>query len=204
MRTILTSAVVAIIASVATHKGPALYDQLRTAISPPEKVAKATQGKDFWQTPAIEGFGKIHYAEQMQYRPDPAQTYKVVFQIQNSKEAKSDVNKELDKVARTVNLYAASGVPLEQLQFVVAISASATPVVLNNTHYRRNFGVDNPNLALIDKLREAGVVVTVCDQAVAGHQYAFDWVDKRVVHALSSLTTITTLEHQGYVIMPNL
>jgi hypothetical protein len=30
------------------------------------------------------------------------------------------------------------------------------------------------------------------------HEFEYDWVDESVTLALSALTTITTLEHQGY------
>jgi intracellular sulfur oxidation DsrE/DsrF family protein len=46
------------------------------------------------------------------------------------------------------------------------------------------------------------VDVSVCGQAVAEHDFQYDWVDKSVTLALSGLTTVTTLEHQGYDLMP--
>jgi intracellular sulfur oxidation DsrE/DsrF family protein len=59
-----------------------------------------------------------------------------------------------------------------------------------------------PNLDLIRKLRNAGVDVAVCGQAVAEHQDQYAWIAPEVTLALSALTTITTLEHRGYVLMP--
>ena len=78
----------------------------------------------------------------------------------------------------------------------------ATPLALNDAQYRAKFGVANPNLPLIAELRKAGVDVSVCGQAVAEHDFQYDWVDKSVTLALSGLTTVTTLEHQGYDLMP--
>jgi len=37
---------------------------------------------------------------------------------------------------------------------------------------------------------------------VAEHKIAYEWIDSSVTVALSALTTITTLEHQGYHLMP--
>ncbi|KAK0331879.1 hypothetical protein LTR94_027152, partial [Friedmanniomyces endolithicus] len=108
----------------------------------------------------------------------------------------------LDRVARTVNLYVASGVPLKNLKFVAVAYGEATPLVLNDAQYRAKFGVANPNLPLVEQLRKAGVDVSVCAQAVAEHDFQDDWVDKSVTLALSGLTTVTTLEHDGYVLMP--
>lgn len=190
-------AVIASLATVAATKAPAIIDKVSSLTA-----GNATQPEGFWQTPAIAGYGKIHNRPESAFRPHNGEQYNVVFQVQEGHEPKKSVNAELEKVARTVNLYVASGVPLESLKFVVAIAGSATPVVLNNQRYREEFGVDNPNLPLIARLRQAGVIISVCDQAVAGHRYGFDWVDKNVTHALSNLTTITTLEKKGYTLMP--
>ena len=106
------------------------------------------------------------------------------------------------RVARTVNLYASAGVPLNHLKFVAVMYGAATDAALDNEHYRQKYGVDNPNLDLIRKLRNAGVDVAVCGQAAAEHQDQYEWIAPEVTLVLSALTTITTLEHQGYVLMP--
>jgi intracellular sulfur oxidation DsrE/DsrF family protein len=62
--------------------------------------------------------------------------------------------------------------------------------------------VPNPNLPLIAELKKAGVTVAVCGQAVAEHHYSYDSVASDVTLSLSALTTVTTLESQGYVLMP--
>ena len=43
--------------------------------------------------------------------------------------------------------------------------------------------------------------VAVCGQAVAEHEFQYDWVDKAITLSLSALTTVTTLEHQGYSLL---
>jgi intracellular sulfur oxidation DsrE/DsrF family protein len=94
------------------------------------------------------------------------------------------------------------GVPLSHLKFVAVAYAGATPLALNDAAYKEAYGVSNPNLALIASLRKAGVDVAVCAQAVAEHKIAYESIDSSVTVALSALTTITTLEHQGYHLMP--
>ncbi|OON39016.1 hypothetical protein BTJ39_15320 [Izhakiella australiensis] len=190
-------ALIALLTTLVTLKAPAIANKIAALTDERPQLAPG-----FWQTPTIKGYGKIHYLAASEFRPQPDQTYNIVFQVQDGLESRKKVNDELDHVARTVNLYVASGVPLSQLKFVVAIAGTATPVVLNNQRYHQRFGVDNPNLDLIRQLTAAGVKVTVCDQAVAGHRYPFDWVDDHVIHALSNLTTISTLEKQGYVLLP--
>jgi intracellular sulfur oxidation DsrE/DsrF family protein len=108
----------------------------------------------------------------------------------------------LEHVARVVNLYTASGVPLSHLGFVAVIYGQATDAALDSAHYRQKYGVDNPNLGLIRTLRNAGIDVAVCGQKIASLQEQNQWVDPQVTLALSGLTTIASLEHQGYVLVP--
>ncbi|NKZ39081.1 DsrE family protein [Oleiagrimonas citrea] len=156
----------------------------------------------FWKTPTIQGYGKIHYLADAAYQPDPKATYKIVFALTKGAKSPDQVNGSLDHVARAVNLYVAAGVPLDHLKFVAVASGAATPLVLDNAHYRAKFGVDNPNLKLIEELRKAGVDVSVCAQAVAEHHFQYGWVSKHVTLALSGLTTTTVLQQQGYALSP--
>ena len=164
-------------------------------------LAATPQTPQFWQTPVIHGYGKIHILPGAAYQPQAGQTYKVVFSLTKAPKSPGEVNPALDHVARTVNLYASAGVPLDHLKFVAVAAGPATALALDNAHYRSAYGVENPNLPLIAQLKKAGVDVVVCGQAVAEHDYQYDWIDKSVTVALSALTTITTLEHDGYALM---
>ncbi|HTV49593.1 MAG TPA: DsrE family protein [Steroidobacteraceae bacterium] len=156
----------------------------------------------FWQTPALEGAGRMHPLPNAAYRPSPSATYKVVFSLTRAASKPDEVNPGLEHVARAVNLYASAGVPLSHLKFVAILYGPATDAGLDEAHYRQRFSVSNPNLALIGKLRKVGVDVAVCGQAVAEHEYQYDWIAPQVTVALSALTTITVLEQKGYVLMP--
>ncbi len=166
------------------------------------RAATPPRPADFWATPTVAGYGKMHFDAAAQFRPQPGHRYKVVFALTHPSTSPADVNPALDHVARTVNLYAASGVPLSHLKFVAVAYGAATPAVLDDAHYRARFGVANPNLPLIAALRKAGVTVSVCSQAIAEHDFEDDWIAPGVVLSLSGLTTITTLESEGYALMP--
>jgi intracellular sulfur oxidation DsrE/DsrF family protein len=165
-------------------------------------AADSETAPGFWSTPAIQGFGKMHELPKSAYRPEAHKTYKIVFAVTKGVKGAAEVNPSLDRVARTVNLYVASGVPVSQLKFVAIVYGEATPLVLDDAHYREKFGEPNPNLSLIALLRKAGVDVAVCGQAVAEHHIDYAWVDQSVTTALSGLTTVTTLEQSGYALMP--
>jgi intracellular sulfur oxidation DsrE/DsrF family protein len=163
--------------------------------------ADVALAQEFWQTPAVPGVGKMHPLPTAAFQPEKNETYKVVFSVQAGGRT-DEPNPSLDRVARTVNLYASAGVPLSHLKFVAVMYGAATDAALDNEHYRQKYGVDNPNLDLIRKLHNAGVNVAVCGQAAAEHRDHYEWIAPEVTLALSALTTITTLEHEGYVLMP--
>jgi len=174
---------------------------LATLIAAPAAPA-AEEPPGFWTTPAIEGYGKIHPLPQGAYQPDPKQTYRIVFGMTAASKSPEEVNPAIERVARTVNLYASAGVPLNHLKFVAVAYGQATALALNDAQYKAAYGVANPNLPVIARLRKAGVDVAVCGQAVAEHKYQYEWVDPSLTLALAAITTITTLEHQGYNLMP--
>ncbi|HVW71385.1 MAG TPA: DsrE family protein [Steroidobacteraceae bacterium] len=163
-------------------------------------AAPAPEG--FWTTPAIAGYGRIHPLPQAAYKPDPSRTYRIVFAMTAASQKPGEVSPSLERVARTVNLYVSSGVPLSHLRFVAVAYGAATPLALNDAQYEAAYGVSNPNLPLVAALRRAGVDIAVCGQAVAEHGYQYEWIDSSVTVALSALTTLTTLEEQGYHLMP--
>ena len=165
-------------------------------------VASSRAGPEFWTTPAIQGYGRIHDLPDAAYRPDRSRTYKIVFTLTRGAASPDSVNPGLERVARSVNLYAVAGVPLSHLKFVAVAAGEATVLALDDAHYRAKFNTGNPNLALIALLRAAGVDIAVCGQAIAESKLDYTWVDKSVTLAQSALTTVTTLEQQGYALVP--
>ncbi|AUX94367.1 DsrE family protein [Mixta gaviniae] len=175
-------------------QAPQLYDKVTNHLS------NKTEPADFWSTPAIEGYGKIHYVDTPAYNPrnDPSLSNKIVFQLNKNDGDIKDPHLGLERVARVVNLYYAAGIPLKKLDFVVSMNGDAVIAALNNEQFHKAYGIDNPNLKMISELEKAGVKVTVCDQSVAFHHIDREWIDKSVTHTISSGTTVATLQNQGY------
>lgn len=183
---------------------PLLSALLALVLLPFAALAATTpsQPNGFWVTPTIHGAGRIHPMSQAAYQPDRQATYKVVFSLSKAGDKPTEVSPSLDHVARAVNLYANAGVPLSHLKFVAVAAGAATPIMLNDEQYRKKYGVANPNLALIAQLRKAGVDIAVCAQAVAEHDFQYDWIDSSVTVALSGMSTVINLQQQGYALLP--
>ena len=154
--------------------------------------------KDFWQTPGIQGEGPMHPFPEGAYQPSRDQVYKVLFVVEEAADKPEQSNHSLEAVARAYNLFASAGVPADHLKFVVVVSGAATPLVLDDAHYKAQLGVANPNLELVHKLRGAGVDLVVCAQAYLHKKYQPEWINPDVKLALSALTTRAVLQAQGY------
>jgi intracellular sulfur oxidation DsrE/DsrF family protein len=164
-------------------------------------TAGAAAADPVWVNPAIQEFGAVVSLPDSGMQPSKDTDYRVVFNV-TAGGPNEKINPSLDRVARTVNVFASAGVPLSHLHFVAVLHGPATPAVLDNDHYREKFSVDNPNIKLISALQKAGVKVVVCGQALAHNKFPHEWVNKEVEITLSALSDVIILEQQGYVLFP--
>jgi len=72
---------------------------------------------------------------------------------------------------------------------------------LDAAHYKAKFGVEDPNLAVLAKLKKAGVKLFVC-----GQQLAADKVDPKtpavdVAVASEALIVLMTFQNDGYALL---
>jgi len=154
-------------------------------------------------TPVIAHHGAIHPVPDAANRPDPALDYKVVFSVTTANPA-SKANPGLEKVARLINLLGDGGVPADHRHVVPIVHGPATPLVLGAKAYAARFkGAANPDADLLARLKAAGAPVHVCAQALAGSGIATDDVDPNVVIDDSALTTMATLQLEGYALIAN-
>ncbi|HEY4276457.1 MAG TPA: DsrE family protein [Rhizomicrobium sp.] len=132
--------------------------------------------------------------------PDPKLMYKVVFDLAPAAKTPSEINPGLLTVGRFVNTLAKYGVPQEHRKFVVVFHRGSTPAILTNEEYKkRNNGVDNPNIKIMEQLHKAGVDFRVCGQSVT-----FNHIDPKTIQPIVELDlwagiTILNLTARGYV-----
>ena len=132
--------------------------------------------------------------------PDPDLIYKVVFDVVAAAPALGDLNPGLVGAARYLNTLAKYGVPADHRQIAVVLHRGAAEVILDNAAFKtRNDGHDNPNITLIQNMKKAGVDLRVCGQAVLAREMDPETILPEIQVDLWALTTLTTLELQGYV-----
>ena len=100
--------------------------------------------------------------------PDPKTDYKVVFADGQDAKNPGDVNPMLPTIATYVNTLGKYGVPAEHRHIVIMFH-QRTPdidIVMSNEAYKERYNRDNPNIAIIHALKQAGVDIRVCGQGL--------------------------------------
>jgi len=152
----------------------------------------------------IPSYGKMAPIAGYAVQPDPKLEYKVLFSVSGASSAPDKVNGSLERVARFVNILGAGGVRPKPGDLVVIVYAGATPIIAQDKVYEaKTKEAKNPNVALIKELQDAGVTVAVCGQAMAGWEIKPDEVLPGVRVDASAITTIATLQLQGWAYLPD-
>ncbi|MBS1508251.1 MAG: DsrE family protein [Bacteroidetes bacterium] len=151
--------------------------------------------------PVIKNFGGIFDIPYAEEKPDPAQEYKIVIEVERALESPDSVSWALNNVARLLNLHAMAGVKPEKMHVVLAIHGGAAYAVMNNEAYKAKYKVNNPNLLLFEELDKAGVRMVVCGQSLIVRKIDRMKMVPQVKVASSMLTTLTSYQMKGYAVL---
>src|ERR1700730_8809034 len=133
--------------------------------------------------------------------PDPKTDYKVVFADGQDAKNPGDVNPMLPTIAMYVNTLGTHGVPADHRHIVIMFH-QRTPdidIVMSNDAYKERYNRDNPNIAVIRALKQAGVDIRVCGQGLLARKIESNQVNPDVQIELWPMTTLLTLQLTGYV-----
>lgn len=151
--------------------------------------------------PVIEGYGAIEIIDFQVELPNPTKSYKLINELYLRQENKAKLYGWLDYAARIMNAHVAAGVPEKNIKLAVVIFNEATSIVLDNDAYLRRFGMNNPNIELLDRMIEAGIEVIVCAQSMVKQDISPDMLHKGIQKAFSRITATSTLINSGYTIL---
>jgi intracellular sulfur oxidation DsrE/DsrF family protein len=131
--------------------------------------------------------------------PDPNVDYKVVFSV--AANAKPDeIHPTLKTIALYLNTLAHNGVPANHRHLAAVFHQGGGDAVLANDVYKaRHDGIENPNIAMLRELKQAGVELRVCGQGLLGKKLEPSQVLPDVQVDLWAMTTMVNLQLRGYV-----
>jgi uncharacterized protein (TIGR01244 family) len=179
---------------------PAVRERL-SASAPATKASVPTPIGTL-QFPRIAAAGGVYVLPAGVDMPAVDVVHRLLIDATTAETTATGANRHLDAAARAVNLYALAKVPPNNLKVAIVVHGKATPLVLTDASYRRQFGKPNPDAALIAQLHRAGVEIYVCGQALShqGHVVADVRDDVRV--SLSAMTKLVDLQAAGYGLIP--
>jgi intracellular sulfur oxidation DsrE/DsrF family protein len=134
--------------------------------------------------------------------PDPNTDYKVIFSVGQDNKDPNKVHPMLPAIATYVNTLAKYKVPASHRHIVVMFhqrSADFDIVMSNDAYKARYEGRDNPNVALIHALKQAGVDLRLCGQGLIGRNIDRKDVNPDIQVDLWAMTSMINLQLKGYV-----
>jgi len=146
----------------------------------------------------IKNFGETFNVESLDIKTNTSEEFKVIFDVSQSSKDKSVINKHIVTAARFLNMHANEGMKKEQLKVAMTIHGGAWQDVLDNKTYKEKYGVDNPNLELINELTEAGAEIIICGQTASFRGITKDNANPNVKFALSAMTALIQYQKNSY------
>jgi intracellular sulfur oxidation DsrE/DsrF family protein len=153
------------------------------------------------KNPVIQNGGGVFVVPEAEAIADPALDYKIVADLMVGPEKPSELNPGLDRVARLFNAYSEAGIPPQKLHVVVVVHFKGTPLILNDEAYKKEFGVVNPNTALINELAGRGVQFFICGQSLRMRGYTDTPRNPHIKVAHAALIATTAFQLKGYALL---
>ena len=148
--------------------------------------------------PVITEYGEVFAIDNADFEIDINNEYKAVFDIMNSPDSHSELNKSIETAARFLNMHVQSGVPAKQLKVALVVHNAASKDIITNAAYTAKYGVDNPNEKLIKALLEANAEIIFCGQSSKARGFPKEELIDGVHLSLSAMTALISLQDQGY------
>lgn len=168
---------------------------------PAESATPSVAVDSALQFPVIPRYGGVVAVENAVEPPRAGM--KLVIDATADTKTPADINKGLERAARILNLYGASGLKATDLKVTVVLHGEATKSILTDAAYHSRFQTEkNPNLPLIAELQKAGAEVMVCGQALHYKKIGRDEVAASVPVASAALTVLMNRQADGYGYVP--
>jgi intracellular sulfur oxidation DsrE/DsrF family protein len=149
----------------------------------------------------IKNFGTIYLSQNDTLMLDKEKVHRVIFDISTTARQRGNINPQLETIARFINLHAAKGVPIENLEVVAVIHGSATKDGLKNSFYKKAVGEENPNLKILKALKDFGVDFYLCAQSIKGYGFEEEQYSKYIDISPSAMTALIYFQERGYILI---
>jgi len=165
-------------------------------------AAPAVNAETASKGPVFKDYGPVYKINDLNVPLAKDFKYKVLFDISKGPESDDQVNKNIESVARFINMHVMHGVKIENIDIAVILHGRATRDGLGHESYEERYLTKNPTLDLIDQLHAKGVKFYQCGQSAYYQKIKTKDLNKNVGMALSAMTMLTELQADGYQLIP--
>jgi len=148
--------------------------------------------------PAIKDYGGVYDVPFAKDRPDSSIQYKIIIEAGAAIEKPEEVYSPLEHISRMYNLHIYGGIPQKNLHVELVIFGPSVAVVLNDAAYKKKFGMDNPNLKIIEEMTKAGIKIHACGQSVMLTGLDLATINPNIDVVVSRFTTVSSRQMEGY------
>jgi intracellular sulfur oxidation DsrE/DsrF family protein len=153
------------------------------------------------QSPAIpDGTGYVEIPG-AQVAINPAHAYKTIIDGQSAAAKPTGLLPALSRASLLLNALAVAHVGKANQKIVVIFHGPAVDGLLKNDGYRAKFGVDNPNLKVVKEISDAGAVLYVCGQYMAGRKLGIEELTPQIKLATAASLVLITYQNDGYAVL---
>ena len=100
-----------------------------------------------------------------------------------------------------LNDLAVGKVPSGNIKFAIVFHGPAVDGILDDEHYRAKYGIANPNLAVLERMKKRGVQLFVCGQHIAAEHVDPKSLSPLVTIASDAYLVLITYQNRGYALM---
>ncbi|MFL6374551.1 MAG: DsrE family protein [Pyrinomonadaceae bacterium] len=133
--------------------------------------------------------------------PNSTSVYSGIFDATKLPSDRKTILPALNAVGGLMNDFAVGGTPDGNVHFVIVFHGAATDGILDNSHYKQMYGVDNPNLPVLAKMRKMGIELYVCGQFLAASKIDPATISKDVTVAADAYLVLIGYQNKGYGLM---
>jgi intracellular sulfur oxidation DsrE/DsrF family protein len=134
---------------------------------------------------------------------DPTHTYKTIIDGQSAAAKPNELLPALSRASLLLNALTVGHVGKDRQKVVLVFHGPAVDGLLKNDGYRKKFGSDNPNLKVIKELADAGAILFVCGQAMAGRKLGMEELTPEIKLATAASLVLITYQNDGYAVLPD-
>jgi intracellular sulfur oxidation DsrE/DsrF family protein len=165
-------------------------------------MSGAVAAESFIKGPVFTDYGPVFKVADRDIPLKKNLNYKVIFDISKTSEDPEKYNRQLENVARYINMHALNGVALKDMDIAVVLHGKASRNVLTHEAFEERYVTENPSIDLIEQLSAKGVKFYLCGQSAYFSGIEKQELIKPVKLALSAMTMLTQLQDEGYHLLP--